>query len=77
MTLQELSADYASAAELLRQRLRTLRCRLHASKDAEERLLLRKRIAVLQPMLTEMNALAELTAHYYDAGYYRDEEYTL
>jgi hypothetical protein len=24
-----------------------------------------------------MNELAELTAHYYDKGYYRNEKYTL
>ena len=31
----------------------------------------------LTPMLTQMNELAELTAHYYKRGYYRNAKYTL
>ena len=31
----------------------------------------------MTPILTEMNALAELTAHYYDRGYRRNADYTL
>lgn len=77
MTLQELSAGYAAAAELLRTRLALLRKRLRSERDPEERFRLQRRIAALEPMLTEMNALAELTAHYYDRGYYRNEAYTL
>jgi hypothetical protein len=77
MALSELSKDYAFAAKLLRNRLRLLR-RLEAqAEDAEERFRLHRRIIVLTPMLTEMNELAELTAHYYDRGYYRNEKYTL
>jgi hypothetical protein len=38
---------------------------------------IKRRIAELTPMLTQMNELAELTAHYYDKGYYRNEKYTL
>ena len=77
MTLRELSACYETAAVPLRMRLRELRIALQASQDPEEIWHLKRRIAELTPMLTQMNELAELTAHYYDRGYYRNEKYTL
>lgn len=77
MPLTELSKDYAYAAALLRARLRLLRSMLASSEDPEERFRIQRRILALTPMLTEMNELAELTAHYYDRGYYRNEKYTL
>ena len=77
MTLQELSACYEAAAVPLRMRLWELRLALQASRDPEETWHLKRRIAELTPMLTQMNELAELTAHYYDRGYYRSEKYTL
>ena len=77
MTLQELSRCYVEAAAPLRHRLRELRRLLEQSSDPEEVFHLKRRIAELTPMLTQMNELAELTAHYYDRGYYRSEKYTL
>lgn len=77
MTLQEMSKEYAASAELIRQRLRTLRRELENQEDPEQIFLLKRRIIALSPMLTQMNELAELTAHYYDKGYYRDERYTI
>ena len=77
MTLQELSACYEEAAVPLRCRLRELRQALAQTDDPEEVWHLKRRIAELTPMLTQMNELAELTAHYYDRGYYRSEKYTL
>ena len=77
MTLQELSRCYEEAAVPLRDRLRFLRQAVAASEDADEIWHLKRRIAELTPMLTQMNELAELTAHYYDRGYYRNEKYTL
>ena len=77
MTLQELSADYEAAAVPLRARLSLLRKLLAQAGDPEEIWHVQRRIAVLTPMLTQMNELAELTAHYYDKGYYRSEKYTL
>lgn len=77
MTLQELSADYEAAAIPLRARLSLLRKLLAQAGDPEEIWHLQRRIAELTPMLTQMNELAELTAHYYDKGYYRSEKYTL
>ena len=77
MTLMELSECYEAAAVPLRARLRELRIRLAAAETAEEVWHLKRRIAELTPMLTQMNELAELTAHYYDRGYYRSEKYTV
>ena len=77
MTLAELSEAYEAAAVPLRARLRELRYQLADAEDPEEIWHLKRRIAELTPMLTQMNELAELTAHYYDRGYYRSEKYTL
>ena len=77
MTLREMSRDYEYAAALLRARLKRLRQELAVAEDAEEIWHLKRRIAELTPMLTQMNELAELTAHYYERGYWRSEKYTL
>ena len=77
MTLAELSKDYEAAAVPLRARLRELRRLLATETDPEAVWHLQRRIAELTPMLTQMNELAELTAHYYDRGYWRNEKYTL
>lgn len=77
MTLQELSRCYEEAAVPLRCRLRELRQALATSDDPEEIWHIKRRIAELTPMLTQMNELADLTAHYYDRGYWRSEKYTV
>ena len=77
MTLQELSRCYEEAAVPLRNRLRELRQALANTDDPEEIWHIRRRIGELSPMLTQMNELAELTAHYYERGYWRSEKYTL
>ena len=77
MTLRELSVCYEEAAVPLRRRLRELRQQMALATDPEEIWHLKRRIAELAPILTQMNELAELTAHYYDRGYYRNEKYTL
>ena len=77
MTLAELSRCYEEAAVPIRARLRQLREELSKAEDPEEIWLLKRRIAELTPILTQMNELAELTAHYYDRGYYRSGKYTL
>ena len=76
MTLAELSICYQQAAIPLRERLRQLRQELAQETDPERIWHLKRRIAELTPMLTQMNELAELTAHYYDRGYYRSEQST-
>ena len=77
MTLSELSRCYEEAAVPLRRRLRQLRYMLAQPDDPEEKFHIKRRIAALTPMLPQMNELAELTAHYYERGYYRSEKYTL
>ncbi len=77
MTLKEISHCYEEAAQLLRNRLRQLRQALEIEEDPDTIWHLKRRIAELTPILTQMNELAELTAHYYDRGYYRSEKYTL
>ena len=77
MTMLELSRSYEEAAALLRKRLYLLRKALAVSKDPEESWQLKRRIAELTPILTQMNELADLTAHYYDRGYWRSEKYTV
>ena len=74
MTLGELSRCYEEAAVPLRNRLRELRQALAASTDPEEIWHIKRRIGELTPMLTQMNDLADLTAHYYDRGYWRSEK---
>ena len=77
MTLLEISQGYREAAVPLRQRLRQLRLQLAQAENPEEIWHLKRRIAELTPMLTQVNELAELTEHYYERGYYRNGKYTL
>lgn len=77
MTLAEMSREYKASAQLLQARLRLLRQKLARADDPEEIWHIKRRIAELTPMLTQMNELAELTEHYYERGYWRSEKYTL
>ena len=77
MTLAEMSQYYEDSAQLLRLRLRQLRQRCAETEDPEEAWHLKRRIAELTPMLTQMNELAELTERYYERGYWRNEKYTV
>lgn len=77
MTLAQMSACYEEAAVPLRARLKELRQKLAESEDPEEIWHLKRRIAELTPMLTQMNDLAVLTARYYERGFWRDKKYTL
>ena len=77
MTLREMSREYKAAALPLRMRLRQLRQALKQTDDPGEIWHIKRRIAELTPMLTQVNELAELTEHYYDRGYWRSEKYTL
>ena len=77
MTLLQISEGYEAAARPLRDRLRYLRQALAQTEDPEEIWRLKRRIAELTPMLTQMNELRELTARYYERGYWRGEKYTL
>ena len=77
MTLAELSSGYEESARLLQQRMQQLRKAIRATNDPEEKWHLQRRIAELTPILTQMNELADLTAHYYDRGFWRNEKYTV
>ena len=76
MAISDLSAGYKKSARLLRKRLKELREAARQTTDPEEKWQLKRRIADLTPILTQMNELAELTASYYDPGYYRDPKYS-
>ncbi len=77
MKLCELSEGYIESARVLRGKLKELRARLRNAQTAQERAVLRSRIAALAEILTQCNELSELTAHYYERGFYRNERYTL
>ena len=77
MTLLQIGQEYRRSAQPLRRRLRELRAALRTAQDPEEIWHLKRRIAELTPLLTEVNALAALCERYYERGYYRDERYTL
>lgn len=77
MRLYDLSAEYAKSARLLQKRMKELRRAIQATDDPEEKWHLQRRLADLTPILTQMNELADLTAHYYDKGYWRNEKYTV
>lgn len=77
MRLAELSEGYRQAALLLREKLRALRQELKAADDPQRRAVLRHEIALLSGIMTQCRELAELTAHYYERGYCRNEKYTL
>lgn len=77
MTLLALSETYRASAQLLRQRLRQLRQEEKTAVDEHTRFWLTRRKLVLSEMLRQTNELAELTEHYYERGYYRNEKYRL
>ncbi len=77
MTLNQISTCYKEAAALLSIQLKRLRSQLAEAEEPEAVWHIKRRIAELTPILTQMNELAELTEHYYDRGYYRNEKYTL
>ena len=77
MRLYDLSAEYEKSARLLQKRMKELRKAIQATDDPEEKWHLQRRLADLTPILTQMNELADLTAHYYDKGYWRNEKYTV
>ena len=77
MKLTELSEGYRQAAFPLRDKLRLLRQELKLANDPQRRAFLRHEIALLSGIMTQCRELAELTAHYYERGYWRNEKYTL
>ena len=76
MTMEELSETYREAAKPLRERLKQLRMELVMETNPQIAFCLKTRIAQMTPILTQLNELAELTEHYYERGYWRNEKYT-
>jgi hypothetical protein len=77
VTLRELSVFYLDSAAAIRLRMKKLRTEAKTLEDEEAVRAIRRRIADLAPILRETHELAELTAHYYDRGYFRNAKYTL
>ena len=75
MTLAEISVGYRLSDAKISSRLSQLRKALKTAEDPEEIWHIRREIAELTPVLTQLNELAELTEHYYERGYYRNEKY--
>ena len=76
MTLYQMSFVYREDALRFRMRITVLRERARTA-DSEERLRLTRRILELEQLLRQSRELAELTQHYYERGYYRNESYRI
>ena len=77
MTLYQMSFVYREDALRFRMRITALREQAKTAATEEEARLLKRRIEELQVLLRQSRELAELTRHYYERGYYRNEKYTL
>ena len=77
MTLEELSVQYREAAQPIRARLRLLRQERKHVTDREALFRIDRRMRILSTLLHQTNEMAELTAHYYERGYYRNEKYRI
>ena len=76
MTLYQMSYVYREDALRFRMRITVLREQAKAA-EGEDKLRLKRRILELQQLLRHSRELADLTRHYYERGYYRNEKYTL
>ena len=76
MTLYQMSYVYREVALRFRMRITVLREQAKAA-EGEDKLRLKRRILELQQLLRQSRELADLTRHYYERGYYRNEKYTL
>lgn len=77
MKLSELSKGYLETALILKEKLKYLRKAKIKAEGPEERAAVKHDLATLGAILTQCYDLAELTAHYYDRGYKRNDKYTL
>lgn len=76
MTLYQMSYVYREDALRFRMRITVLHEQAKAA-EGEDKLRLKRRILELQQLLRQSRELADLTRHYYERGYYRNEKYTL
>lgn len=77
MTLYQISFTYRADLSALRGRIAELRAAARAAASREEAEHYKRRIADLEVMRRQSSDLAELTRHYYERSYHRDERYTL
>ena len=77
MSLQEMSRAYRDQAEVLRERIGSLRAARIREERREVRLRLDRRIAMLETICRETRELAAVLEHYYDRGYRHSGKYTL
>ena len=77
MTLYQMSFAYREDAVRFRMRITALREQERMAETDEQARQLRRRITDLQMLARQSRELAELTQHYYEGGYYRDERYTV
>lgn len=76
MTLYQMSYVYREDALRFQMRITVLREQARTA-EGEDKLRLKRRILELQQLLRQSRELADLTRHYYERGYYRNERYTL
>ena len=77
MTLYEMSFTYREDVLRFRLRVGELRAAVKRAPTQEAQEHLRRRIAELETIIRQSRELAELTQHYYERGYHRDERYVL
>ncbi len=77
MLMSEMSLEYKKSCTAIHSRIITLRAEVKAETDPVQVVVLQERIKVLVPLWREARELAELTAHYYDRSYHKNEHYTL
>ena len=77
MLLSEMSLDYKRDQPAFHSRIKELRAAAKAETDPRRAAALEARARDLEPLRREARELADLTARYYERGYYRNEQYTL
>ena len=77
MLLSEMSLDYERDQLAFHSRIKELRAAAKAETDPRRAAALEARARDLEPLRREARELADLTARYYERGYYRNEQYTL
>ena len=77
MTLLELSQEYRSHAQILKERVTLLSEQRTQATDSLEKIQLHDRIRILQTMWREARDLAVFTERYYERGYHRNAKYTI
>lgn len=77
MLLIEMTLEYKKSYLAFNARIKELQAAAKAETNPRKAAVLQSRIRDLEPLRREARELAELTARYYERGYYRNEKYTL